>query len=239
MPKTPPIETNSKDAGTALNRLLDIMARLRSPEGCPWDAEQTPESLKPYLVEETYEVLDALDRNKPAAIREELGDLLLQIVFHARIFEERGLFSMADVVGTIVDKLIRRHPHVFNGVEAGDAARLRAQWDRIKAEEQRTEGKSPSIPRQLPALQKATKLANKTFPGTESREELQQLALLELQQLATWSPEEPRDILKNRFASLLFTLARMGNALQIDSEDALRQYTNRLQEEQFSDKTDA
>ena len=109
----------------ALERLLEIMATLRSPEGCPWDAKQTPKSLKPFLLEETYEVLEAIDHGDPGGIRDELGDLLLQVVFQARIFEERGDFDFSDVAGAISEKLIRRHPHVFERgkTESGDSGR--------------------------------------------------------------------------------------------------------------------
>lgn len=176
MPEKPIQDKSPAAASTAFAHLLDIMATLRSPNGCPWDAQQTPESLKPYLLEETYEVLDALDRNEPMSICDELGDLLLQIVFHARIFEERGLFTMTDVSNAIVNKLIRRHPHVFADNQTGDKRMLAAQWDRIKTEERRADGKTGSllgnIPRQLPALQTAQKLAAKTGPLDESQKKL-------------------------------------------------------------------
>ena len=103
------------------DRLVDLMARLRSPSGCPWDKAQTPQSLKPYLIEEVYEVLDAIDRNDDAEIVEELGDLLLQIVFHAQIAREENRFTIDDVACAIADKLVRRHPHVFGDAEAGYA----------------------------------------------------------------------------------------------------------------------
>src|SRR5213593_4805995 len=104
----------------AFTRLVDIMARLRGPGGCPWDREQTPESLRPYVLEEAYEVLDALDRDEPDALRDELGDLLLQIVFQSQLAAEAGRFTVADVARAIADKLVRRHPHVFGDVEVRD-----------------------------------------------------------------------------------------------------------------------
>src|SRR5918992_123432 len=100
-------------AATLFDRLLGIMARLREPGGCPWDREQTPSSLKPFLIEEAYEVLDAIDGGEPRALAEELGDLLFQVVFHAQIAEERGEFVMGDVLRGLVDKMVNRHPHVF------------------------------------------------------------------------------------------------------------------------------
>src|SRR4029453_8221118 len=112
--------------GDTLDRLallIDIRARVRAPGGCPWDREQTPESLRPYLVEEAYEVLDAIDRGDPDGQRDELGDVLLQVVFHAEIASERGQFRLADVARAIADKLVRRHPHVFADGQVGDAHR--------------------------------------------------------------------------------------------------------------------
>jgi nucleoside triphosphate diphosphatase len=235
MAETPSPGKNTLTPYAAYERLLNIMSTLRSPNGCPWDSQQTPESLKPYLIEEVYEVLEALDRDEPSAIRDELGDLLLQIVFYARIFEERGLFSMTDVINAIADKLIRRHPHVFAGTQAGDAQMLEAQWDQIKTEENRARGKSTSllgnIPRHLPSLQKAVKLAAKIFPATESREIVIHMVQKNLHKLTALSGSETKDTLENRFGTLLFNLARMGKVLHIDAEDALRKINNRMLEE--------
>src|SRR5438093_5143058 len=121
----------------SFTRLVDIMARLRAPGGCPWDREQTPESLRPYVLEEAYEVLEALDRGEPAAIRDELDDLLLQVVFHAQLAAEAGRFTVADVARAIADKLVRRHPHVFGDVQVRDADEVVHNWTRIKAAERR------------------------------------------------------------------------------------------------------
>src|SRR4029450_7768137 len=119
----------------SLARLIDIVARLRAPGGCPWDREQTPEMLRPYLVEEAYEVLDAIDRGDLDAQRDELGDVLLQVVFHAEIAAERGHFRLAAGARAIADKLVRRHPHVFADVRVRDADEVVRNWQRIKAEE--------------------------------------------------------------------------------------------------------
>src|ERR1700754_4573610 len=124
----------------AVARLIDIMHRLRAPGGCPWDREQTPETLRPYLVEEAYEVLDAIDRGDLDAQRDELGDVLLQVVFHAEIAAEQGHFRLADVARAIADKLVRRHPHVFAGLQVRDADEVVRNWQRIKAEERRAAG---------------------------------------------------------------------------------------------------
>src|SRR4249920_3421425 len=146
------------DARDAFGRLVDIMARLRAPGGCPWDREQTPESLRPYLVEEAYEVLDAIDRGDLDGQRDELGDVLLQVVFHAEIAAERGQFRLADVARAIADKLVRRHPHVFADVQVRDADEVVRNWRRIKAEERRAAGGGAeptllaAVPTGLPAL---------------------------------------------------------------------------------------
>ena len=133
---------SSPDAGQRFVELLTMMARLRGDRGCPWDREQTRESLRPFLVEETYEVLDALDARDPRHLREELGDLLFQVVFHAEIARERGEFSMADLLDALVAKMTRRHPHVFGDHPVGSAREALAQWEAIKdAESQGRRGR--------------------------------------------------------------------------------------------------
>lgn len=223
---------NSKTA-VAFDRLQGIMALLRSPEGCPWDAAQTPESLRRYLLEETYEVLEAIDTGEPGAIRDELGDLLLQVVFQARIFEERGEFDLGDVASAIADKLERRHPHVFGGSAERDMAILDLQWERIKAEEKQERGKpeSPSdeIPVGLPALARARKVAEKmgrkedrTRDARETVEQLEQDLLRFRSALLRDAPRETEESL----GQLLFSIARIAAEAQIDAEEALRQAIN-------------
>lgn len=208
------------------------MDRLLAPEGCPWDREQTLESLKPYLIEEAYEVLDAMD--EPGAHRRELGDLLLQIVFQAALREREGAFDLDGVVAAIRDKMIRRHPHVFEpGARvAEDAAAVTRQWTQIKLAEQaeQTDSRGPKnplagVPRTLPALQRAWRLQDKaasvgfdwpTFDGAVAkvREEWDEL-------------EEARasgdlDHVREEFGDLLFVLVRYGQKLGVAAEDALR-----------------
>lgn len=157
------------------HRLLDaveVMDRLRSPGGCPWDIEQTHASLVPYAIEEAYEVADAVDSGDPADLADELGDLLLQVLFHARIAAEAGTFDIDDVAATLVAKLLRRHPHVFGDVEVADAHEVVTNWQAIKASERAEAGEEPHpdgelaaalerIPRGLPAMERATKTVNR------------------------------------------------------------------------------
>ena len=148
------------EAGESMERLLGVMRKLRAPDGCPWDIKQTHESLKSDLIEEAYEVIDAIESGIPSELEEELGDLLLQVVFHSQIAAEAGEFEFDAVVDGISDKLIRRHPHVFGEVDVANADEVLKNWDAIKKSEKQGEGDSPKsivagIPRHLPALQKA------------------------------------------------------------------------------------
>src|SRR5258706_7106237 len=153
------------DVTDALGRLVDLMTRLRAPGGCPWDREQTHASLRPYLLEETYEVLDAIERGDPAGLRDELGDLLLQVVFHAELAREAGDFTVGDVAGAIADKLVRRHPHVFGDVAVRDARDVMRDWHQIKAAERSASraggGVLAGVPRALPALAHAQKVGDR------------------------------------------------------------------------------
>ncbi|SDM17545.1 tetrapyrrole methylase family protein / MazG family protein [Geoalkalibacter ferrihydriticus] len=212
---------------TAFLDLVEIMQRLRAPNGCPWDREQTTQSLKPYLLEETYEVLEAVDLNDPSAICEELGDLLLQVVFLAQIFAEQGLFTVEEVARGITDKLIRRHPHVFADGECSDLKELNRQWEQIKSEEKRERGDTAprkTAPRNLPALARAHKVLPPPGPGEHSILHAQILNCLA--RLENQSP-------KNRELSLgqaYSYLVALGQYWSIDSEQALRRYLNCIEE---------
>jgi XTP/dITP diphosphohydrolase len=144
---------------SAIVQLVQVMDQLRSPGGCPWDAEQTHESLSRYLLEETYEALEAMDQGDLVSLREELGDLLLQVVFHARIAQETEPdFSLEAIAQGVVDKLIRRHPHVFTDLEVTSNEELEANWAKIKSEEKQRESVTDGVPVAMPALQLATQL---------------------------------------------------------------------------------
>ncbi|HPS79227.1 MAG TPA: nucleoside triphosphate pyrophosphohydrolase [Thermoanaerobaculaceae bacterium] len=146
---------------TAFAALVELCARLRGPDGCPWDREQTLESLRAYIIEEAYEVVDAIGGSHPEQLAGELGDLLFQIVFVAQIAREQGWFEVAEVCAGIHDKMVRRHPHVFGDVEVDDAAHVVRNWEAIKQRERETGGALAGVPRSLPALLKASRITEK------------------------------------------------------------------------------
>jgi len=157
----------SKPAQTdPFRRLESLMARLRAPGGCPWDRRQTHKSLKPYLLEEVHEALEAIDRNDAEALKEELGDVLLQVVFHAQLAREKGRFNLRDVAHTLCDKLVRRHPHVFGAAGKSTIRQLNARWEQIKKIENPSR-KSPldGLPKSLPALHRAQRMHEKLAKG--------------------------------------------------------------------------
>jgi len=183
------------------------MDRLRSPGGCPWDAEQTHASLAPYAIEEAYEVAEAAERGDAEHLREELGDLLLQVVFHARVAQEDATspFDVADVIRGLVDKLIRRHPHVFGDVVVTGAAEVNANWDRIKGEEKARDGLLGGVPLALPALVRAQK------------------AISRAQRVGTAAPAQPADgaPLGDRILALVAEAADSGIDAEADVRRAL------------------
>src|ERR1700733_8414515 len=159
-------EESSSGTGAKFQRLVEIMARLRAPGGCPWDREQTFQSIKPYTLEETYEVLDAIDRRDWDELRAELGDFMLQAVFYAQMASEEKLFDIGDSLDAINEKLIRRHPHVFAEETAETGDDVKKRWDEIKAEERREKAGAPqglldTVPRALPALVEAQQITSR------------------------------------------------------------------------------
>jgi tetrapyrrole methylase family protein/MazG family protein len=149
---------STSDAGQRFSELLSVMARLRSDDGCPWDRAQTPESLRPCLLEETHEVLEAIERRDAGQLRDELGDLLLQVVFHAQMAEEAGTFAVGDVLETLTAKLRRRHPHVFGEVRVDSPAAALRQWEAIKRAEPSSGSVVDGVPRSLPSLSRAQRI---------------------------------------------------------------------------------
>ncbi|MBI1921113.1 MAG: nucleoside triphosphate pyrophosphohydrolase [Geobacter sp.] len=209
------------------DHLMNLMRKLRAPSGCPWDAEQTHESLKRYLLEETYEVFEAIDKNDPELLKEELGDLLLQPVFHAAIAEERGAFTMDEVLKTICDKLVRRHPHVFGEQKVKTAEEQVENWERIKKAEKGEERKSAiaGVPPHLPSLLKAQKITEKAsrvgFDWAHV-DEVYAKVLEELKEFEETMAERDQERMEAELGDLLFAVVNLGRFLRLDPEEALR-----------------
>ncbi|MCE6077085.1 nucleoside triphosphate pyrophosphohydrolase [Agrobacterium vitis] len=222
-------------------RLIEIMAALRDPQtGCPWDIVQTFETIKPYTLEEAYEVADAIERNDPDDLCEELGDLLLQVVFHARIAEEAGLFSFGDVVEAVTSKMIRRHPHVFARSDADTPEAVKLQWDAIKKQEKQEraerraargvaevfkDGHLGSVQRTFPALTEAVKLQEQAakvgFDWAEAEPILDKIEE-EIAELREALQAGQPDKIKDELGDLIFALVNIGRHTGSDPEQALR-----------------
>ena len=216
------------------DRLLGIMARLRDPEsGCPWDLKQTHQTLRRYVLEEAYEVAEAIDLDDPDALCDELGDLLLQVVFHAQLGNEEGLFDSGDVCAAICEKLIRRHPHIFGSVVVSDAGEVLTNWNAIKAAEKG--GKEDSviagISTSLPALTQALELSERVVAvGFEWSGVEQVVAKVQEELAELWEALETgnRQRIADELGDVLFTLVNVGRKTGIDSEEALRQQLSRF-----------
>jgi nucleoside triphosphate diphosphatase len=223
------------DAESAITALLELMARLRDPrQGCPWDQKQTFATIAPYTIEEAYEVADAIERGDPMQLRDELGDLLFQVVFHAQMARERGWFDFAQVASAIHDKLVRRHPHVFAGVSVAGEAELSRSWEEQKARERASAGAVAAvsaladIPRGLPALVRAGKLGRRAgrvgFDWPDARG-VRDKVLEELREVDTAlasADESNAAAVVEEIGDLLFALANWSRHLRIDAEEALR-----------------
>ena len=212
---------------------MAIMRRLRAPGGCPWDAEQSHESLKRYLIEECYEVIEAIDRKDDDLLREELGDLLLQPIFHAAIAEERGAFTMDDVLETLADKLVRRHPHVFGDQEIRTSEEQVANWEKIKKEEKGEERKSAlsGIPPHLPALMQAQKITEKAARvgfDWEHTDQVYAKVLEELHELEETMVTRDQERMESELGDLLFAIVNLGRFLAVNPEEALRKTIDRF-----------
>lgn len=212
---------------TSLEEFQELIAHLRAPDGCPWDREQTHQSLRRNLIEETYEVVDALDANDPKAMQEEFGDLMVQVALHAQIASEAGEFRMADVLHGIITKLIARHPHVFGDVQLGDAEAVIANWENLKAAERRQQGAEKGlldgVSAALPALSQAeaytTRAARVGFEWPNIEGVLGDVAeeIQEFRAEAAGSAEQEAE-----FGDVLFALVNLSRWLKIDAEAALR-----------------
>ncbi|MBS0153081.1 MAG: nucleoside triphosphate pyrophosphohydrolase [Nitrospira sp.] len=238
------------------DKVVEVMATLRAEQGCPWDRKQTHESLKPYLLEETYEVLETIDQRDPRKLQEELGDVLLQVLFHSQIAAESKAFSIEEVLETLATKLIRRHPHVFtlNGEQArvSSSEQVLTQWEEIKRAERAADGKPQSalegVPKILPALLRAYQIQARAarvgfdWPHTDEgldqvfgkiQEEIGELRVALAQATAASQTEHQsaREDIEAEFGDVLFSLVNLARFLKTNPEDALRRATNR-----FSDR---
>lgn len=237
MATTPPQSLQPEAAQSAAGPLAEaiaIMARLRAPDGCPWDREQTFDSIKRHTLEETYEVFDAIERRAWPDLKDELGDLFLQVLFYAQMASEAGYFTMQDVASNLNEKLIRRHPHIFAGAKAADSDSVLRNWEQIKQSEKKTAATTQvslldDIPRTMPAMLEAGKLGSRAakigfdWPDANGLFEKLQEEIGELQnELALPSATQSHGAVEAEVGDLLFTAINLARHLKVDSESALR-----------------
>jgi nucleoside triphosphate diphosphatase len=235
--------SDSARAAAAFSRLIDIMATLRAPGGCPWDREQTIDTLKPFVLEETYEVLDAIDRHDHEALREELGDFVFEAVFLAQLEAEAGHFAIADAVETVADKLVRRHPHVFARAEGeaplDTAGQVRTKWEDIKAQErtaaerdsgsgardQKTllSGIAPTLPSLLRAYHIGVRAASVGFDWLRAADVVEKIEeeVAEIREAVASGPQSEAQV-EEEVGDLLFAIANLARKLGVEPETALR-----------------
>ncbi|MBI4778009.1 nucleoside triphosphate pyrophosphohydrolase [Candidatus Desantisbacteria bacterium] len=240
-----------------LDRLVKIIAKLRSPEGCPWDREQTAQTLKPYLVEETYEVLEAIDEGNPENLKEEMGDLLAQLLIHIQVVSEQGLFDITDVLNTACEKLIRRHPHVFGDLKLESVAEVMVHWEAIKRREKGLSAKDISaitdkvlegtsktpcpyksvlngIPKNLPSLLFAHCVQDKIervgykWPGEQ---EILEKLTADTDKLKSVCQEGDLNTFEGLIGTLLFSLVSLARQKNVDAEGVLRRRVKEIGEE--------
>lgn len=221
---------------SSFDKLVQIMGRLRGPDGCPWDHQQTHESIVPQLIEETYEVVEAIEKRNSLNLSEELGDLLLHVVFHAQMAQEEGTFTIDDVVSGITQKLIRRHPHVFGDTQVDGAEEVIKNWDKIKDMEKASQGYESllsGVPRSLPGLQQAYKLTKKAskvgFDWQQTEEVIKKIEeeIEELKEVLTKTDQKE---IEHEIGDLFFTLANICRHIHVHPEEALRGANGRFRE---------
>jgi MazG family protein len=222
------------DVQPAMDRLVDVIQRLRGPDGCPWDREQTLDSLRPYLIEESYELLEAVESGDPAKHREELGDVLLQILLHAQIRDEQADFNLKDVVEQLTKKLIRRHPHVFGDVQVDGAEDVLKNWETIKAKERnqrRSESVVHGIPAALPALQRAQRIQSRAARvgfDWEHEDDVLDKIHEEIDELRVELDRCDAERAAEEVGDLLFSIVNFCRFRKIDAEGALRGSASRF-----------
>lgn len=211
--------------------LVAIMTLLRGEDGCPWDRRQTKEDLKPFLIEETYEVLEALGRGDDQGLQEELGDLLFHIIFMARIAEEEGTFNINDVIHGVAEKMLRRHPHVFGDSEVSSHHEVEANWARLKAAEKPRGSLMEGLPLHLPALMRAYRLTQRASQvgfDWEHKDQVWQKLEEELKEFQEALCGGEEEALREELGDILFTLVNLARFIGVDPEDALRRVTNKF-----------
>jgi len=218
----------------AFRRLVGIMDRLRSPGGCEWDRAQTHETLRQYLLEEAHEVIDAINRRDPEALKEELGDLLLQVLFHARIAAEQGSFSIDDVIESITQKMIRRHPHVFGDAAAGTPDAVSRQWDRIKKTLEKKVYSSAvgGVPRTFPSLLRAAKMTRKAARAGfdwETTDQVLEKVDEELSELRAAIASKEPEAIEHELGDVLFSLVNLARFVHVNPEIALAAANDRFE----------
>ncbi len=230
----PESPSDSRDAGARFQQLVEIMRTLRSEHGCAWDRQQTVKTLRPFVLQETYELLDALDRDDYAALEQELGDFLFEAVFLARICEEEGRFSIADAITAIADKLVRRHPHIFDtdGKMSLTPSQVKQQWEEIKAKERADAGEPEKtvlsgVPRSMPSLLRAYELSTRAaqvgfdWVTTEDVIDKVEEEIRELREAVAGKGKQSREA-EEEFGDLLFALVNVARKLGVEPEAALR-----------------
>jgi len=236
-----PYEKAMGNSGKSFEKLIDIMATLRGPGGCPWDQEQSYQDINPYLLEEAHEVVDAIDQKDFEGLREELGDLLVHIVFFSQLAREESRFTAAEVVEGACEKMVRRHPHVFGKTKAKNTEEVLVNWEKIKAEENENKGKKresmlEGLPKNLPALIKAFRLGEKSsrvgFDWPDQKGILKKVRE-ELTEFEEAIEEKNKEEIEKEYGDLLFTLANVARFFKLDPETSLRKsslsFTKRFQ----------
>jgi MazG family protein len=220
-----PVPGLRQQDGTTLTRLVAVMRRLLGPGGCPWDREQTFESMRKYVLEEACEVIDAIEGGDRAALKEELGDLLLQVVFLAELGRREGTFGIDDAVAGIVEKLVTRHPHVFGDMDAKDADEVLRNWERIKAKEKADRGLLDGLPKSLPALVRATRIGEKVqrvgFDWEDARGSRAKVKE-EIEELDEAIASGDASAIEDELGDVLFALVNLSRHVKVDAEGALR-----------------
>jgi tetrapyrrole methylase family protein/MazG family protein len=222
---------SEEELGT-FQTLVDIVARLRAPGGCPWDREQTHASLKRNLLEESYEVMEAIDKGDPGILSEELGDLMVQIAFHADIAREAGEFEFADVLRQINSKLVRRHPHVFGDGQVEDAREVERNWEQIKEQERKEKGESKSpvegIPNEMPALSYAQLMQDRVGKAGFEWDDISGVLDKIVEEVAEFRPAATQEEKEHELGDLMFSIVNLTRWAGVHAEDVLRQANRRF-----------